>query len=142
MQGLLILNYPNYDYQRWHGTLLFYAVLAFALFINTYLGRLLPQIESMMLLFHVLGFFGILIPLVYLAPHQPANEVFTTFLNTGDWSSNGLSFFVGLITAMDSFPGGHEIKHCKTLLINEYLGLDAADHIGKYTRAIVLRQRD
>ena len=110
VQGLLILNYPNYDYQRWHGTLLFYAVLAFALFINTYLGRFLPQIESMMLLFHILGFFGILIPLIYLAPHQPAHEVFTTFLNTGDWSTNGISFFVGLITAMDFFPGRHKPK--------------------------------
>ncbi|KAM0800484.1 amino acid transporter-like protein [Usnea florida] len=114
VQGLLILNYPSYDYQRWHGTLLFYAVLAFALFVNTYLGRHLPQIESMMLLFHILGFFGILIPLVYLAPHQPANEVFTNFLNKGDWSTTALSFFVGLISATNSFPG-----------------LDAADHIAE-----------
>ena len=105
VQGLLILNYPGYDYKRWHGTLLFYAALAFALFINTYLGRLLPQIESMMLLFHILGFFGILIPLVYLSPHQSANEVFTTFLNLGNWSTTPLAFFVGLITALDSFPG-------------------------------------
>ena len=66
-----------------------------------------------MLFFHILGFFGILIPLVYLAPHQSAKEVFTTFYNGGDWSTNGLSFFVGLVTAMDAFPG-----------------LDAADHIG------------
>ena len=118
VQGLLILNRPDYDYQRWHGTLLFYAVVAFSLFINTYLGRLLPQIESMMLFFHILGFFGILIPLVYLAPHQSAKEVFTTFYNGGDWSTNGLSFFVGLVTAMDAFPG-----------------LDAADHIGTSARA-------
>ena len=113
VQGLLILNHPSYDYQRWHGTLLFYAVVAFSLFINTYLGRLLPQIESLMLFFHILGFFGILIPLVYLAPHQSAKEVFGTFYNGGDWSTSGLSFFVGLVTAMDAFPG-----------------LDAADHIG------------
>ena len=114
IQGLLILNYPNtYDYQTWHGTLLFYAVLAFALIINTYVGRLLPQIESMMLFFHVLGFLAILITIVYLAPHQPAKEVFTNFLNLGGWKTDGLSFFVGLVTAMDAFPG-----------------LDAADHIG------------
>ena len=66
-----------------------------------------------MLFFHILGFFGILIPLIYLAPHQSAKEVFTTFYNGGDWSTTGLSFFVGLVTAMDAFPG-----------------LDAADHIG------------
>lgn len=105
VQGLLILNYPDYDYQRWHGTLLVYAVLAFALFINTYMGRLLPKIESLILLFHILGFLGLLIPLVYLSPHQPTKEVFTHFLNLGGWSTTGLSFFVGLITSSGSFAG-------------------------------------
>ena len=105
VQGLLVLNYPSYNYQRWHGTLLFYAVVSFALLVNTYLGRFLPQIEAMMLLFHVLGFFGILIPLVYLSPHQHAEFVFANFLNLGNWNSKGLSFFVGLITPMNSFPG-------------------------------------
>ena len=118
VQGILILNYPSYDYQRWHGTLLFYAVLAFALFINTYLGRLLPRIESMMLLFHILGFFGILIPLVYLSPHQPANEVFTNFLNMGDWSTTALSFFVGLISATNSFPGRLKVGYLISLANN------------------------
>ena len=105
IQGTLILNYPNYGYERWHGTLLFYSALAFALFVNTYLGRLLPRIESCMLFFHILGFFGILIPLVYLAPHQPASFVFGNFLNLGEFKTSGLSFFVGLVTAMDAFPG-------------------------------------
>ena len=111
VQGLLVLNYPNYEYQRWHGTLLFYAVLVVALSVNTYLGRLLPQIESMMLLFHVLGLFGILIPLVYLSPHQPAKLVFTDFLNLGGWSNKTLSFFVGLLSAMNSFPGKFGDEH-------------------------------
>ena len=133
MQGLLILSDPDYDFHRWHGTLLFYAVLAFALFVNTYLGHLLPQIESMMLLFHILGFFGILIPLVCLAPHQPANEVFTTFSNLGDWNTTALSFFVGLVSATSSFTGRLEAKHFSSLvLINESVGIDAADHIGKH----------
>ena len=133
VQGLLILNYPGYDYQRWHGTLLFYAVLALSLFVNTYLGRLLPQIESIVLFFHIIGFFGILIPLVYLAPHQPANEVFTTFSNLGNWNTTALSFFVGLITAMNSFPGEFKTKRMLSfLLIRERQGLDAADHIGKH----------
>lgn len=105
VQGLLILNYPDYNFQRWHGTLLLYAALAFALFINTVFNRLLPSIESLMLLFHILGFFGFLIPLVYLSPHQPAKEVFTHFLNLGEWNTQGLSFFVGLITVAGSFPG-------------------------------------
>lgn len=105
IQGLLILNYPSYVPQRWHATLLFFAVLSFALFINTYLGRVLPQIESLMLFFHILGFFSVLIPIVYLAPKQSGTEVFTTFMNLGGWKTDGLAFFIGLVTATESFPG-------------------------------------
>ena len=58
-----------------------------------------------MLLIHILGFFGVLIPLIYLSEHKSASEVFTTFENLGGWSSNGVSFFVGLITVMGVFLG-------------------------------------
>ena len=105
IQGLLVLNHPEYTFQRWHGTLLFYAVLAFGLLVNTYLGRILPRIESLMLLLYILAFFAVLIPLVYLAPHKNAKEVFTVFQNLGGWSTTGLSFMVGFITPMGSFLG-------------------------------------
>ncbi|KAL9102558.1 MAG: hypothetical protein Q9163_002308 [Psora crenata] len=105
IQGLLVLNYEGYQFERWHGTLLFYAIIGFSLFINTYLARLLPKIEAMVLVIHVVGFVCILIPLVYLAPHSSAKEVFTTFSNGGDWSTDGLSFFVGLSTSMFAFIG-------------------------------------
>lgn len=105
IQGLLVLNYPSYEFHRWHGTLLFYAIAAFGLVVNTYLVRLLPRIESSFLVVHILGFFGILIPLVYLAPHGSAKDVFATFNNGGGWSSTGLSFFVGLTTSLYSFIG-------------------------------------
>lgn len=105
IQGLLVLNYPSYGYQRWHGTLLFYAVLVVALFVNTYLARQLPQIESMVLIIHVMGFFAILVPLVYLAPHSTAKDVFATLSDSGGWSSNGLSLLIGLSTSMFAFIG-------------------------------------
>lgn len=105
IQGLLILNYPDYNPQLWQATLLFYAVAAFGLFINTYLGRLLPRIEALMLIFYILGFFGVLIPLVYLGPHRSAKDVFTVFQNLGGWDSTGLAFFVGWITSVSSFVG-------------------------------------
>ena len=105
IQGLTILNFPSYNATRWQGTLIFYAVIAVVVFINTYLARWLPKIEGMILILHIAGFFVILIPLVYLAPHGSASDVFATFLNTGGWQTNGLSFFVGLITSVFSFLG-------------------------------------
>ena len=77
--------------------LLFYASILFALLVNTVVSRALPKVEGIILIFHVLGFFAILVPLVYMAPHGTASDVFTTFLNEGGFATQGLSFMVGLV---------------------------------------------
>ncbi|PGH17837.1 hypothetical protein AJ80_04660 [Polytolypa hystricis UAMH7299] len=68
IQGLVTLNHPNFEFQRWHGTMLLYAVLLVSVFINTLAVKVLPPLEGLFLVLHVLGFFAILIPLVQLAP--------------------------------------------------------------------------
>lgn len=83
IQGLAIQNYPDYVPTRWQGTLIFYAVIGFIVFINTFLARWLPKIEGLILCFHILGFFGILIPLVYLAPHGTAKRCIRDFHQWG-----------------------------------------------------------
>ncbi|KAF7853661.1 hypothetical protein EAF04_010652 [Stromatinia cepivora] len=105
VQGIAILNYPDYVPKPWQAVLLIYAILAFAVFINTYLASQLPTVESLVLIIHILGFFAIVIPLVHLAPHGTASDVFNTFLNDGNWSSNGLAFFVGLMTSIFALIG-------------------------------------
>lgn len=114
IQGLMVLNHPDYVPERWQATLMFYAVIALSLFVNTYLARLLPNIEAIVLIIHVVGFFGILIPLVYLAPKGSVSDVFDTFINSGGWSTDGLAFFVGSIQAMFSL-----------------IGIDAATHLAE-----------
>lgn len=113
IQGLVVLNHPSYQPERWQATLIFYAVVAVSLFINTYLARLLPQIEAVVFVIHVVGFFAILIPLVYLAPKSSVSDVFDTFINSGNWKTQGLAFFVGSIQSMFAF-----------------VGIDAATHLG------------
>ncbi|PMD31943.1 amino acid transporter-like protein [Hyaloscypha variabilis F] len=111
IQGLIILNQPTYAPTRWQGTLLYYAVLACMVFINTFLARWLPKIEGIFLCFHIIGFFAVLIPLVYLGPHGSAKDVFATFINGGNWSSDGLSFFVGIIASVYTFTGADSANH-------------------------------
>jgi choline transport protein len=105
IQGLIILNNPDCIPTRWQVTLFFYAMLICMTFINTCLARWLPKVEGIFLILHVLGFFAIIIPLVYLGPHGSAKNVFTSFINSGGWSSDGLSFFVGLIASVYTFTG-------------------------------------
>lgn len=110
LQGLTILNNPSYESQRWHGTLLCWAVLAVAVFINTVVSGLLPMIEGIILVVHVLGFFAVLIPLVYLGPHGSAASVFLESLNDGGWPTQGLSYCVGFIGNVATFVGMYDYQ--------------------------------
>lgn len=105
LQGLFVLNDENYVYARWHGTLLYFAVILLAVFVNVYLIKFLPYLETIILILHVGLFFALLVPLVYLAPQHSAQFVFTDFENLGGWSSNGIAWCVGLITSAFPFTG-------------------------------------
>ena len=111
LQGLIILNNPSYDPPLWHATLICYAVTFIGLSINTYLGRLLPQVNALLLILFIGAFFAVLISMGYLAPHKPAAEVFTVFQNLGGWSTMGLSFCVGWFTSVSSFIGADAPEH-------------------------------
>lgn len=105
IQGLISLNNPEYVPQPWQTMLLSYAIILFSITINTIVSRALPKIECLILIFHVLGFFTILVPVVYLAPHTTASDVFNMFLNEGGFKTQGLSFFVGLVGIAFCFLG-------------------------------------
>ncbi|KAI5923506.1 putative GABA permease [Camillea tinctor] len=112
IQGLLYLNYPDsFTAEGWHGTLLIWATVALAWFVNSTLGRWLPKIEGFILYLHVLGFFAITIPLLHLSQRVDAAQVFTTWSNGGGWPSMGLAFFVGIVTNVGPFIGADGAVH-------------------------------
>ncbi|KAI4611129.1 hypothetical protein J4E83_008072 [Alternaria metachromatica] len=107
IQGLLMLCQPDtYVPQNWHVTLLYWAIIAFCVFINIAAGWLLPKFEGALLVLHILGFFAILIPLLVLGPQGNAKETFTTFVNMGHWQTQGLSFCIGIMGSVFAFVGG------------------------------------
>ncbi|KAF7446165.1 hypothetical protein PtrCC142_002276 [Pyrenophora tritici-repentis] len=107
IQGLLMLCQPDtYVPHNWHVTLLYWAVIAFCVFINVAAGWLLPKFEGALLILHILGFFAILIPLLVLGPQGNAQEIFTSFLDLGGWDSQGLSFCIGIMGSVFAFVGG------------------------------------
>jgi hypothetical protein len=122
--GMATMNNESFEPQLWQGTLLFWAIFLFAVFINTLVSSVLPKFEGLILILHILGFFAILIPLVTLGPHASASDVFGTFVNNGGWSSNGVSFMVGMMGNAFAFVGTDAafhvcifpISHCVTIL--------------------------
>lgn len=88
-----------------------WTVLAFAVLINTIASTSLAKFEGLILILHIVGFFAILIPLTYLAPHDSAQDVFRTFVNAGGWDTQAYSFFVGLVGAVFAFVGADSAVH-------------------------------
>lgn len=104
-QGLIILDNDSWEPKKWHGTLLSWAVLAVAIFINTAISGLLPIIEGIILVLYIQGFVAIIVPLVYLSPHASAASVSKTVLDEAGWPTQGLSYCVGFIGNVAIFVG-------------------------------------
>ena len=139
IQGLIVLNQPDYVPQRWHGSLIAISLVLFSLLINTLLAQYLPIIEGIILLLHIIGFIAILVPLWVLAPRSSAHDVFTTFNDGGGWRNTGLAVLVGILSPQVALIGpdaavhmSEEIRNASktlprimlaTLLFNGVLGL-------------------
>lgn len=95
LQGTIVLARPSYVPQAWHTILIMWGWALFATSINLTTGRLIARFEAITLVLHLVGFFGVLIPLVYLSSHNNAGFVFNTFYNNGGWPNMGLAFLVG-----------------------------------------------
>ena len=105
IQGIVVLTHPTYSPQPFQTMLFLWAVLLFVLFFNCITSRALARFEGGFLVLHLAGFFAVLIPLVLLGPHGDASSVFLTFLNNGNWSTQALSFFVGLPSSVFALFG-------------------------------------
>ncbi|OJJ50178.1 hypothetical protein ASPZODRAFT_22854 [Penicilliopsis zonata CBS 506.65] len=105
IQGLMILNYPDYVYERWHGTLLMWAVMLVSLAINIFAVRSLPLLQLCGGIMHIAFFIVLVVPLVLLSPRSTSKFVFTQLLNENGWKSNGVAWCLGMLTVTYSLTG-------------------------------------
>lgn len=100
IQGLITLNYPDYVPERWHGTLLYIAVLSIAFALNIWGSRLLPILENFIMALHILFFFAMLIAVAIIPPSRHSAEfVFANFQNNTGWENDGIAWCLGLLTS-------------------------------------------
>ena len=123
LQGIVVLAQPEYAPTAWQTMLILRAAMVFAVVVNSTTSRPLASFEGLVLILHLAGFFGVLVPLVYFARHNDPEAVFTMLINTGGWSTHTLSFFVGFPTVATSLMGAdcavhmsEEIK-CASLVV-------------------------
>lgn len=65
LQGIIVLAHPTYVPLAWHTVLLIWAFALFTTFINSTTSRILAKLEAFILILHLAGFFGVLVPSMY-----------------------------------------------------------------------------
>ena len=114
IQALLILNYESYVYERWHVSMLFWAVVIVSICVNVFAIKVLPHLETIAGILHVCLLFVFLVPFIYLSPHPTAAAVFTDFENHSGWNNNVVSWCIGLLTVTYPFIGMAKPCHSMT----------------------------
>ncbi|KAK8038972.1 amino acid transporter [Apiospora rasikravindrae] len=127
LQGILVLNYPGYIFQNWHGTLISILIVILLVVLNTIGIRLLPWLETCAFVLHMAGFFAFIIPVWFMGPKpSPSMDVFTQFTNQGGWHSSGLSVLIGIITPVTALIGSDSAVHLSEELRNASKSLPRA----------------
>ena len=127
IQGILVLDYPDYDDKMWQGTLLTWAVIMVCIFINVVIPSWLPRFEVFILVFHLTGFVAIVATLWAMTPeYSSATDVWATSLNKGGWPTQGLSYCVGFLGNVATFVGADASVHLAEEVSNAALNIPRA----------------
>ncbi|KAE8311552.1 amino acid permease [Aspergillus transmontanensis] len=105
IQGLAITNYPDYVPERWHLTLIIFAILIVEGLMNMYTFQLIPWIELLAGVLHVVLFIIFLVVFVALAPRHTPEYVFLTTQAQSGWNNPFVSWNIGLLTPTWGFVG-------------------------------------
>uniref|UniRef100_A0A0B7KP21 Amino acid permease/ SLC12A domain-containing protein n=1 Tax=Bionectria ochroleuca TaxID=29856 RepID=A0A0B7KP21_BIOOC len=104
-QALITLNDETYVPSRWQGMLFYWAILLYAGLLNVWGSKLMPHFNLVSGVIHIGAFVGIIITLGVMAPKNTSSFVFTEFENNSGWSSDGVSWLVGMQSTVYPFLG-------------------------------------
>ncbi|KAF2101597.1 amino acid transporter [Rhizodiscina lignyota] len=111
IQSLIEVTNADFVFPNWQYTLIMLAFLAVTIVFNTYLAQVLPMLETISLVGHVLGFFVTLIPLWVMCPKNSANDVFATFVDGGGWGNIGVACLISQTTVLYCNLGSDSVVH-------------------------------
>lgn len=93
---IVIANYPNYVVQSWHTILVMYAYLALFAYLNMYAFWIIPWLEVLAGVLHLVQWLILAAVLLALAPRHSNEFVFLRKANTSGWNNDFVSFNLGI----------------------------------------------
>ncbi|KXH56751.1 hypothetical protein CSAL01_03195 [Colletotrichum salicis] len=128
IQGLLIFNYPDsYTSERWHGTMLYWAILLSSALICIFCSNVLRLLEKITMALHVGFYLIILIIMAVVSPTKhSASFVFATFGNNSGWLNDGIAWCIGLLSCCYVLMGYDGATHLSEEMDNADIGVPRA----------------
>ncbi|GJN89969.1 hypothetical protein Rhopal_002958-T1 [Rhodotorula paludigena] len=111
--GIASLCHPTYVPERWHTALMFWAILIIGLFLNIYGMRLFSHLNNVVA-FSMLGSTVTIVAILFAkssGDYNSAHYAFLGFENGTGWSSRGITFIVGMVSAAFSILGYDSVAH-------------------------------
>lgn len=95
--GLAELENPSYTQSPWHLTLTIWALVLFQAAVNIWAYHLIPVIEIILGVLHIVLFLVVLVILCTMGEKHSARYVFTDFVTSSGWGNGFVSFNVGML---------------------------------------------
>ena len=131
IQGLISIRNPDYDPENWQGTLFVFAMILVIYIFNVYASNLMPILNNLLMILHILSWAVIVIVLWAMAPHQSAKTVFYRMGEFWRLVEHGLErddrANLGNIRLLEYIP---RLPVCLFVLIR-YSGSDASAHMSE-----------
>jgi len=145
LQSLAQLSYPNYVAQRWHVTLIIYAILLSQGLMNMYAFWLIPWIELFAGIAHVALFVVFLVVFITLGSRHNASYIFLEQDISSGWGNKFISWNLGMLTCTWSFTGfdgaihmSEEVRKAKQAVPRALFWTIAVNGILAYAMVIVI----
>ncbi|OJD15910.1 hypothetical protein AJ78_03890 [Emergomyces pasteurianus Ep9510] len=145
IQGLAVVNFSNNVPQRWHLTLIIFAILIVEGLMNVYTVRLIPWIQLMAGTLHVVLFVIFIIVFLAMAPRQSPDFVFFNGRSASGWESGFVSWNLGLLTPVWAFVGfdgavhmGEEVRSAKAAIPRSIFYSVAINSVLAYTMIVIV----
>ncbi|OQO11391.1 hypothetical protein B0A48_05647 [Cryoendolithus antarcticus] len=138
IEGLVILNYPDWVPKQWHGTLLMWASMVAPVVLNMYGRWIIPPLEIIGMVLHLLLLPIFIIVMVCLAPRSSPSFVFTTFVgDQSGYTNNGVMFSLGLLTAAYAMVGFDGPLHMSEEVRNSKINVPKAMVLGTLINGVM-----
>ncbi|ATY61291.1 amino acid permease 2 [Cordyceps militaris] len=111
IQATITLNNDDYVAKTWHGSLFVIAVSCTTVLANIFGSRIIPHTQNAIFALSLLAFVAFLVPIWVNAPMADSKDVWTNWVDRGNWGSLGLSVMVGQLPAMAAFQGIDTAAH-------------------------------